>query len=80
MYYITNKEIPSSSYGHDCPLPQGTILYPFLGATYGCIGPGYAVSLNEGENPFFEVDRKDVNKINGYQNYNDNTDPLVFES
>jgi len=37
-------------------IKQGTIVYKFSGATYGCIGPnGTAVSLTKGENPFFEL-------------------------
>lgn len=38
--------------------PKGEKVFIYHGHAYGCIGPGgVAVSLREGESPFFEVPR-----------------------
>lgn len=38
------------------PIPVGTVLYEYVGATYGCISPaGIACSVYEGETPFMEI-------------------------
>lgn len=42
---------------------QGTIVYKFHGHTYGCIGSGIAVTLEEGENPFFELPKDSIKEI-----------------
>lgn len=45
----------------ECPwlseiIEEGTIVFEFLGTTYGCISPGgIAVSIKPHTNPFFEV-------------------------
>lgn len=33
----------------------GTIVYVFHGPTFGCIAAGKAVTLVDGQNPFFEL-------------------------
>lgn len=48
-------------YREECPwldedLPKGTQVFKSTGPTYGVIGPsGIAVSMQPGEEPFFEV-------------------------
>jgi len=39
----------------DADIPVGTTVHEFTGCTYGCIGDGIAVSLEEGKTPFFEI-------------------------
>lgn len=39
----------------DTDLPAGTEVLRFVGSTYGVVGAGVAVSMVEGEYPFFEV-------------------------
>jgi hypothetical protein len=48
---LTSDELPWLS--QDCV--KGTTVYEYKGCTYGCIDKGIAVSLVEGETPFFEV-------------------------
>lgn len=42
------------------PIDAGTIVYRYGGVTYGCIGAGLAVTLQEGKTPFFEIPRDSV--------------------
>lgn len=38
------------------PLEAGTVVFEYLGYTYGCISPnGMAVTFASGETPFFEI-------------------------
>lgn len=55
---ITVEECPWLPYN----LNEGHEVFPFHGATYGCISPnGVAITLNaQGDNPFFEIPRDSV--------------------
>lgn len=56
MKYKLNRTVTKEECNWlDGDIPEGTIVYRFYGATYGCIGPGIAVSYQEGQNPFFEM-------------------------
>lgn len=57
--YFTRKRITKK----ECPwldksLPKGLKVYPYYGATYGCVSPsGIAVTLVDDQTPFFEIPR-----------------------
>ena len=65
MKYIVIRKI----YTDECPwlyndISSGTILFGFPGHTYGCVsGNGRAVTLKDGETPFFEVPKDAIEVI-----------------
>jgi len=56
--YIVNRAVTKDEcHWLDATVPRGTAVYKYTGVTYGCIGSGIAVSMRDGETPFFEMPR-----------------------
>ena len=41
----------------------GTVVWSYVGCTYGCIGAGRAVTMERGKTPFFELPANALREI-----------------
>lgn len=57
-FTVTRTVTPEECHWLDAEVPEGTRVYAYWGATYGCVsGEGVAVTKERGVTPFFELPR-----------------------
>ena len=76
--FIVNRAVMKT----ECPwldadVPEGTIVHRYFGFTYGCIGSGVAVTLHDGETPFFELPRAALSEAKASTTYDDRHDDYI---
>jgi hypothetical protein len=64
MYVVKRDVTTDECHWLNETIKEGSVVYKFYGATYGCIDSGVAVTLSkEGKNPFFEMPYDSLNKL-----------------